>query len=206
MITDIADFFAKGCGRCARFDTPDCAARIWAEGITALRRLCLEAGLSEHVKWGHPCYMAHGRNIAIIAAVRGDFRLNFFDAALLRDPAGVLERQGQGTRHPDMLRFTDVAAPDAMADVIRAYLAEAMGYAAQGIKPKKQEVAMEVPQELTDALARDAELAAAFSALTPGRQRSYLINLATTKSSATRHARITRFRDKIIAGKGATER
>ena len=206
MIHDPADYFTRGCGRCARFDTPDCATRIWAEGIAALRRLCLAAGLTEHAKWGHPCYMAHGRNIAIIGAFRGDFRLNFFDAALLVDPAGVLERQGQNADHADSLRFTDNAGPAAMADLIQTYLAEAIGYAAQGIKPVKEVKTLVLPEELIEALARDPELSSAFDALTPGRQRSYVINLAGAKAAATRTARIARFRDKIIAGKGATER
>lgn len=206
MITDPEEFFSRGCGRCARFDTPDCSTRIWADGVAALRRLCLAAGLSEHAKWGHPCYMAHGRNIAIIGAFRGDFRLNFFDAALLTDPAGVLERQGKNATHPDSLRFTDPGGPAAMADLIQSYLAEAIGYAARGIKPVKEVKALILPEELTEALARDPAMAAAFDALTPGRQRSYVINLTSTQSPATRIARIARFRDKIIAGKGATER
>ena len=80
MITEIEDFFTKGCGRCARFDTPDCSARVWGDGLLALRALCREAGLVETVKWGHPCYMHAGRNVALIGALRGDFRLNFFEA------------------------------------------------------------------------------------------------------------------------------
>jgi uncharacterized protein YdeI (YjbR/CyaY-like superfamily) len=206
MISDPEAFFARGCGRCTRFDTPDCAARIWNKGLIALRRLCRDTGLSEHAKWGHPCYMAHGRNIAIIAATRSDFRLSFFEPALMTDPHCVLERQGKNTAHPDMLRFTDVAGLDVMQPVIRAYLAEAIGYAAQGIKPEKRTQELALPKELTDTLARDPVLAAAFVALTPGRQRSYVINLAGAKAAVTRMARIARFRDKIIAGKGATER
>lgn len=70
MITDIKDYFAKGCGRCERFSTPSCSARRWANGLSDLRRICLEVGLVETVKWGHPCYMHAGRNIAIIGATR----------------------------------------------------------------------------------------------------------------------------------------
>ena len=86
MITRIEDYFARGCGRCARFDTADCDTRHWADGLAELRTLCLGAGLVETVKWGHPCYMHSGRNIAIIGAFRGDFRLSFFEAALLFFP------------------------------------------------------------------------------------------------------------------------
>lgn len=206
MITDIEDFFARGCGRCARFDTPDCSVQQWRTGLSALRRICLEAGLVETVKWGHPCYMHAGRNIAIIGALRGDFRISFFNAALLRDPEGVLERQGPNTRHPDMIRFADAARVAALTPTLRACLAEAMGHADAGLKPPKESGDITLPDELAEAMDADPELAEAFHALTPGRQRSYVINLGTAKTTATRLSRIAAFRPGILAGKGATER
>lgn len=206
MITDIEDYFTKGCGRCERFATPDCSVRRWADGLVALRRICAEAGLTETVKWGHPCYMHAGRNIAIIGAFRSDFRLTFFNAALMKDPDSVLQKQGPNTRNPDMIRLTDSAQPQQMAPVIRAYLAEAMGYAEAGLKPAKADTALELPEELIEALDADPELAEAFHALTPGRQKSYVFNLNSAKTSATRLSRIANFRPKILAGKGALDR
>lgn len=206
MITDIEDYFQKGCGRCERFATPDCSVRRWADGLAELRRICLGAGLTETVKWGHPCYMHAGRNIAIIGAFRGDFRLSFFNAALMKDPDSVLQKQGPNSRHPDMIRLTDPAQPQQMAPLIRAYLAEAMGYAEAGLKPAKADDAPELPAELADALDTDPELAEAFHALTPGRQKSYILNLNSAKTAATRLNRITAFRPKILAGKGALDR
>ena len=206
MITDIEDYFARGCGRCARFDTLDCSTRFWAKGLSDLRRICRAAGLQETVKWAHPCYRHAGRNVAIIGALRGDFRLSFFNAALMADPQGVLERQGPNTRHPDALRFTDIAQVAAQEPVITAYLQEAMGYAAAGVVPAKEPVEVDLPGELVDALDVDPVLAEAFHRLTPGRQKSYVIHLGNSKSPATRIARIERLRDHILAGKGATER
>ena len=206
MISDIEEYFANGCGRCERFATPDCSTRRWSAGLLELRRICGDTGLVETVKWGHPCYMHADRNIAIIGAFRGDFRLSFFDAALLKDPSSVLEKQGPNTRHPDMIRFVDNAQVKGMEQVIIAYLTEAMGYAAAGIRPPKEENDVELPQELEEALASDTQLSEAFYRLTPGRQRSYAINLSSAKKSATRVSRIAKFRDKILAGKGATER
>lgn len=206
MIVEIEDFFAKGCGRCDRFATPDCSARHWAAGLAELRGICLSAGLVEVVKWGHPCYMHAGRNIALIGALRGDFRLNFFNAALMTDPDGILQRQGPNTRHPDSVRFTDQARVAELGPVLRRYLAEAMGYAKAGVLPPKTVTDHPLPDELAEALDTDPELADAFHALTPGRQRSWLIHLTSTNTPATRIARIARGRDKIIAGKGATER
>ena len=206
MISDIEDYFARGCGRCARFDTAECSARLWLGGLAALRDLCRGAGLVETVKWGHPCYTHAGRNIALIGALRGDFRLSFFNAALMRDPDGVLERQGPNTRHPDVMRFGSGADVAAKAATIRAYLAEAMGYAEAGIKAPKAEAGLDLPEDLVEALDADAELAEAFHALTPGRQRSYVVNLSGAKAAETRLRRIAGFRGHILAGKGATER
>jgi uncharacterized protein YdeI (YjbR/CyaY-like superfamily) len=206
MITEIEDFFSKGCGRCSRFDTPDCATRHWAEGLAMLRELCLETGLEETVKWAHPCYVLDGRNIALIAAFRDDLRLTFFNASLMKDPEGVLEKNGPNTQHSGILRFTENGEVARKASLIRAYLAEAKGYAETGIKPAKVRADFELPEELIDALDGDPELAEAFHKLTPGRQRSYVINLNGAKTSATRVNRIGKFREKILVGKGATER
>jgi uncharacterized protein YdeI (YjbR/CyaY-like superfamily) len=206
VITDIEDFFAKGCGRCDRFATPDCSTRKWDRGLKDLRQICLEAGLVETVKWGHPCYMHAGRNIAILGAFRGDFRISFFNAALMKDSDGVLEKQGQNTRHPDMIRFTDNAQVAARAAIIGAYLKEAMSYAEAGITPPKDDGDVDLPDELLEAMDSDPELAEAFHNLTPGRRKGYVIHLNSAKTSATRVARIMRSRQKILEGKGATER
>ncbi|MXO61211.1 hypothetical protein GRI89_16830 [Altererythrobacter salegens] len=205
MITDPQDFFDKGCGRCDRFDTPDCSTRRWHEGLLALRKICLDAGLDETAKWGHPCYMRGDRNIALIAAFQGDFRMTFMNAELLKDPEGILETNGPNTRVASIMRFTANEQVAELEPMIRAYLAEAIGYADAGVKPEKEVAEFELPEELIDALDADPELAEAFEDLTPGRQRSYVINLNGAKQSATRIARIARFRDKIIAGKGAQE-
>lgn len=206
MITEIEDYFDKGCGRCPRFSTADCSTRMWNAGLRELRRICLAAGLVETVKWGHPCYMHADRNVAIIGAFRENFRLTFFNAALLEDPDGVLERQGANTAHPDAIRFTANGQPTGMEPVIRACLDRAMRLAASGVRPPREDRAIAMPDELSDALDFDPELAEAFHRLTPGRQKSYLVNLNSARQSQTRVARIARFRDRIIAGKGALDR
>lgn len=207
MITDIEDYFSQGCGRCERFATADCSTRRWALGLTILRRICLESELVETVKWGHPCYMHAGRNIVILGALRNDMRISFFNAALLKDPQRVLEKQGPNTQYADMIRFTDNARVAELEPVIVSYIAEAMSYAEAGIKPPKDvQVELELPDELIEALECDPELADAFGRLTPGRKKSYVINLNSAKNPQTRVSRIAKFRDKILAGKGAMER
>lgn len=206
MITDVEDFFTKGCGRCERFDTPDCSTRRWIKGLNTLRALCRGAALEETVKWAHPVYMHDERNIAMMGAFRDDFRLTFFNAALMKDPQGVLEKAGPNAQHASMIRFTDNDAPSLMADLIRSYLDEAIGYARAGIKPEKVAVSYELPSELVDAMDSDPELAEAFHELTPGRQKSYVFDLNRLKKSSSRVARIAKVRDHILAGKGALER
>lgn len=206
MITEIEDYFSLGCGRCERFASVDCSTRKWTGGLLALRKLCIDLKLVETVKWAHPCYMHKDRNIAIIGALRSDFRLIFFNAALMKDSEGVLERQGPNTRHPDMIRFMDNSQVAAMEGIIRSYLKEAMSYAEAGIKPQKDASEIELPYELAEALDSDPELAEAFHSLTPGRQRSYVINLSLAKKPETRISRIAAFHDRILAGKGALER
>lgn len=206
MITEIEDYFSIGCGRCDRWQTPACSSQIWREGLVALRAICRASGMSEHVKWAHPCYMHAGRNVALIGALQGDFRLNFFNAALMKDPDGIMERQGPNTQHPDSIRFTSAAQVAERADAIARYLAEAMAYAEAGIVADKGRAELDLPVELVEAMDADPELAEAFWALTPGRQRSYAIVLNGAKSAETRFRRIEKFRPMILAGKGAQDR
>lgn len=206
MITDPDAYFALGCGRCARFATPDCSTRAWMPGLLTLRRILVDAGLSEVAKWGHPCYMHAGRNLAILGAFRDDYRLTFFNAALLQDPQGILQKQGPNTRHPDCLRFTDNNTPARLEPAIRACLAEAMSYAEQGLLPPKEPTEIDLPAELVEALDADPDLAEAFATLTPGRQKSWAFHLNDAKTTATRRTRIEKARPKILAGKGALDR
>ena len=206
MITEADDFFTKGCGRCDRFATPDCSTRRWIDGLNGLRRICRDMGLAETVKWAHPTYTHAGRNLALISAFRGDFRLSFMNPGLVTDTQGVLERPGPNSQTPGMIRFVEPDQVSVMEPVIRAYLKQLMDHAEAGTKPLKIERSIDMPDELTEALDSDPELAEAFHALTPGRQKSYMFSLNQAKQSATRTARIEKFRDKIIAGKGAQER
>lgn len=206
MITEIDDYFTKGCGRCDRFATPECSTRFWAEGLADLRRICLAAGLEETVKWGHPCYMHAGRNIAIFGAFRGDYRITFLNGALMKDPEGILQRQGPNSHTADAIRMKDNAQVKALEPVILAYLTEAKGYADAGIKPPRTATTIDLPDELIEVLDADPDLAEAFHALTRGRQNSYAVNLNSAKTAATRYARIEKFRDKIMSGKGAQDR
>lgn len=206
MIVEVEDYFTKGCGRCGRFDTEACSAIIWNSGLQKLRVICLSAGLEETVKWGQACYMHAGRNIAILGAFQDKFVIGFFNAALMQDPQGVLEKSGPNSQDANRICFTDHSQVTKMEKTLSAYIDEAKGYAEKGTMPPKNTSMPDLPNELEAVLVADVELAEAFHALTLGRQRSYVINLNGAKQSETRIKRIAKFREKIIAGKGAMER
>ena len=206
MITEIEDYFRQGCGRCERFATPDCATQHWAQGLAELRQICLEAGLSEVLRWGHPCYQHQGRNVAILGGLRQDFRISLFSAALLNDSEGLLEKPGPQSQTASMLRFVSTEEVAQKAPALRRLLAEAMHHVEAGTPLPKVATAIELPVELQEALSLDEAMAEAFARLTPGRQRSYVIALASAKKPETRRQRVERFRGLILAGKGALER
>lgn len=206
MITDVATFFTDGCGRCPRFATDACSARLWTGGIAQLRQMCLKAGLMETLRWGHPCNVHAGRNLVLLGAFRDDFRMTFPDAALLNDPKGVLERPGPNSQTACMIRFRALDDVARLAPVIADLLAQARAQAAAGNRPPRTRPDPSLPEVLVRALDDDPALADSFAALTPGRQRSYGIALSSAKTEATQIARIARFSDRIHAGKGANER
>lgn len=182
-------------------------AGAWREEMAALRQVLLAAGLDEAVKWGKPCYSAAGGNVAIIQPFKTCLALMFFKGALLRDPQGVLRVQGANSQAAKRLEFTSVAEVEAAAPVARAYIAEAVALEKAGAKVDfAAKRALELPDELVNALDADPALAAAWAALTPGRQRAYVLHIAGAKQAATRAARIDRHRERILAGKGLNDR
>lgn len=205
MISDPAEYFTRGCGRCARFDSPECSALHWSPVLAALRALCLEAGLGEEVRWGIPAYRHAGRNLALLGAFRDNVILTFPDAALLEDPGGLLKPAGPTSQGNSTIRFTALDQVTTLAPAIRVLLAAARQAASEGRVPPRLPTIVDLPEDLSAALDSDPALAEAFAALTPGRQRSFVVVLSTAKTQATRNRRIETFRPRILAGKGATE-
>jgi len=70
----------------------------------------------------------------------------------------------------------------------------------------KDTVDFDVPEELQTRLDEDPALKMAFEALTPGRQRGYLLYFSGAKQSKTREARIDKFIPWILEGKGIHDR
>jgi uncharacterized protein YdeI (YjbR/CyaY-like superfamily) len=173
----------------------------WPEELAALRPVLLGCGLTEQIKWGKPCYSHGGGNIAILQEMNDFLALMFFKGALLADPDGVLEDQGPNSRSARRMRFTSVEDVNRLADTVRAYVEQAIDVEDAGLAvgPAPELVLVE---ELRHRLDEDPALAAAFAALTPGRQREYNLSIAGAKQATTRAARVEKYVPRILDGKG----
>lgn len=180
-------------------------ATAWQGEIQKLRTILLECGLDEELKWGKPCFLFEGKNIAIIQPFKAHCSLMFFKGALLEDTHGLLRSQGENTQSALRLEFTSEA--DIKKTVVKSYVKQAIGVEKAGLnvdfKAKRE---LELPEELTQMLKKDRKFAKAFDALTPGRQRGYVLHFSGAKQSQTRTARIEKAIPKILAGKGVNDR
>ena len=173
----------------------------WQAEMTALRPVLLGCGLSGEIKWGKPCFSYDGRNIAIFQPMKGFLSLMFFKGALLEDPAGLLRSQGPNSRSALRVEFTSVDQVDDQADIVKDYVAEAIEVEDKGLQVEPAPE-LELCEELQNRLEADPDLRAAFEGLTPGRQREYNLHFSDAKKAETREARIDKYADKILAGKG----
>ena len=196
-------YFTTGCGRCAKGGTPACKVNTWAAELAALRALVLEAGLTEECKWGVPCYTFNHGNVVIIHSFKEYCALLFFKGALLKDAKGILIQQTENVQGARQLRFTDVREITKLKSTIQAYLQEAIAIEKAGLKVSMKptaEFAMSV--EFQAKLDESPALKTAFEALTPGRQRAYLLHFSAAKQAKTREARVEKCTPLILSGKG----
>lgn len=180
-------------------------AQTWRAELEALRAILLDCGLDEALKWGKPCYSSDGANLAILQPFKAHCALMFFKGALLEDTHGLLRSQGENTQSALRLEFRSAA--EIKKTVVKAYVRQAIAVEKAGLtvdfKAKRELVR---PAELTAALAEDRALAKAFEALTPGRQRAYVMHFTGAKKAETRAARIAKCAPDILAGRGLNER
>lgn len=190
--------------------TPDVDAFVqrattWPGEIQKLRSILLDCGLEEGIKWGKPCFMAQGRNIAIIQPFKAHCALLFFKGALLEDRHGLLRSQGENTRSALRLEFT--SETEIEKAVVKSYVEQAVAVEKAGLAVDfESKPELELPEELTRIFDADRKFARAFRALTPGRQRGYVLHFKGAKQSKTRTARIEKCIPKILAGKGMHDR
>ena len=175
----------------------------WRAELGKLRGILADSGLTEELKWGHPCYALDGKNVALIHGFKEYCAILFHKGALLRDPKGILVQQTKNVQAARQLRFTSVQEVTKLEKTILAYVREAIEIERAGLKvPFKKTEEFELPEELASELATKAKLKAAFAALTPGRQRAYIFHFSQPKLAKTRTARVEKNIPRILQGLG----
>lgn len=179
---------------------------LWQEEMKMLRSILLACQLEESIKWGQPCYSINNKNIVMIQAFKAHCDLGFFNGAALKDDKGLLVKAGANTQAARQMRFTSANEIKKIQSIIKSYVKEAIENEKQGLKPNPSEKAEPIfVEELELILKKNAPFKKAFEALTPGRQRAYLIHFSAAKQSATRIARIEKYTDAILAGRGIND-
>lgn len=175
----------------------------WRKELETLRSIVLASGLTEDLKWGQPCYTQDDHNVVILGHFKEYCSLSFFKGALLKDPENLLDKPGENTRAGRLIRFTSVEQIEQLEPTIRAYLEEAIEVEKAGLKVDfEQDREVPMPEELQAKLRENASFEKAWNALTPGRQRGYLLHFSAAKQPKTRETRIEKYRQAILEGKG----
>ena len=201
MTTDVETYFSEGCGRCSLGGTPQCKVHTWQQELIVLRRIVLECGLDEECKWGVPCYTFQGKNILMVSALKDSCILSFFKGSLLHDEHGMLSFAGENSQVAKMFRFTRAEDILMLEELIKTYIFEAVEVEKAGLKVP-QSAAPELPDELLQKFEEMPAFQVAFEALTPGRQRGYLLYFSQPKQAQTRESRIEKCVPKILNGEG----
>ena len=178
----------------------------WQEELGKLRTIVLDCQLTEEMKWKQPCYTYENRNIVIISGFKEYCLLGFFNGALLKDTEGILSKPGENTQAGRQIRFTNVQEIVEMEPILKAYIYEAIEVEKAGLKVNfKQTAEFNIPEEFQNKLDVTPSLKTAFEALTPGRQRAYLLYFSEPKQSKTRESRVEKCMQQILNGKGLND-
>jgi len=182
------------------------SAKSWQKEMERLRKLLLGCQLEEDLKWGKPCYTFENNNVAILQGFKESCALMFFKGALLTDPDSILERPGDNSQAARRIMFTSVREISGMESQLKDFILQAIDVEKAGKKVKLKETKeFAVPEEFQYKLKQMPSLKKAFDALTPGRQRAYLLHFSGAKQSSTRASRVEKCVPQILAGKGLND-
>lgn len=182
-------------------------AKKWREELKKLRLIILDCGLVEELKWGQPCYTFEDRNIVLIHGFKEYCAILFIKGALLRDTKGILIQQTENVQAGRQIRFTDVREIVELEPVLKAYIYEAIEVEKAGLKVKHRKTSdFKIPEEFQNKLDKNPALKTACNALTPGRQRAYILYFSAPKQAKTRESRIEKYTRQILDGKGLNDR
>lgn len=203
----VNSYFIDGCGRCSKFATSACSVRKWDEILDHLRMMLQGTALKEELKWSHPCYTYNGKNVLLIGAFKDYASLNFVKGSLVPDPHNLLTTPTENVQSGRQLRFVDLAFLIDNEQAILELINQAIEVEKAGKKVTYKSVdEYEMTEELTRVFQEDPQFEQAFKALTPGRQKGYLLFFLQAKQSKTRLDRIEKYYEHILAGKGMMDR
>jgi uncharacterized protein YdeI (YjbR/CyaY-like superfamily) len=177
-------------------------SKKWQEEMEKLRMIILDCQLTEELKWAKPCYTFQKSNIVIIQGFKEFCALMFCKGVLLNDANGILIKPGENTQAGRQIRFTNVREIVEMEAILKAYIYEAIEVEKAGLKVNFKENPEPIPEEFQNKLAEIPALKTAFDALTPGRQRAYILYFSAPKQSKTRESRVEKCMQQILNGKG----
>lgn len=181
-------------------------AKKWQEELKALRAIMLDCELTEELKWGKPCYMFQDSNLAVFLPLKNYCALLLCKGALLKDRHGILTRPTENTQAARQIRFTRRQEITAKKAILKAYIREAIKAEKAGLEVVyKKPGDFVIPEEFQEKLDESPALKTAFKALTPGRQRGYILYFSGAKQAATRESRVEKCRKPILAGKGLND-
>lgn len=181
-------------------------AKKWKEEYEKLRTIVLDCELTEDFKWMHPCYTFEQKNVVLIHGFKEYCALLFHKGALLQDPHGILIQQTENVQAARQIRFTNAQEITAMEPILKAYIQAAIEVEKAGLEVNfKKNTEYSMPEELQNKLAENPALKTAFEALTPGRQRAYLLYFSEPKQAKTRESRVEKYTQHILNGKGLND-
>jgi uncharacterized protein YdeI (YjbR/CyaY-like superfamily) len=181
-------------------------ATQWQAEYKKLRKIMLDCGLTEELKWGVPCYTVEKSNVVLMHGFKEYCALLFVKGALFQDAEGILIQQTENVQAGRQVRFTSVREIVQLEPVLKAYVQEAIAVENAGLKmPYKKTTEFSMPEEFISQLEEVPGLQDAFEALTPGRQRAYLLYFSAPKQAKTRVARIEKCTPRILKGKGLND-
>lgn len=178
----------------------------WKTEFNKLRFIALSTGLTEELKWGHPCYTLNGANVVLIHGFKEYCAYLFHKGVLLKDPEGILIQQTENVQAARQIRFTDLNDINSLEEALKAYIYEAIEVEKAGLEVKMKKTSeFNMPEEFEAVLEENLNIKKAFESLTPGRQRGYLLYFSQAKQAKTREARIEKYIPAILEGKGLND-
>lgn len=202
MNTSVENYLVNGCGRCPLGNTPDCKVHSWTAELEYLRSIVLDCGLTEVSKWGVPSYTWNKKNILMVSAFREFCSVSFFKGVLLTDAENILEKPGENSQVTRLAKFTTVKEIEESENDLRACIIEAIEVEKAGLKVEFKKNPEPFPEELEEKFMEDPAFKSAFEALTPGRQRGYILHFSQPKQSKTRISRIEKCTPLVMNGVG----